>query len=180
MNKRDEILSTAYDVFLHRGYHNTTMKDIASNLSIKRTTLYDYFSSKESIVFALIENMFLTYPLVESEGTFQSKIDDLTLQILHRVKKNIGMYRILFSALPALDETMSKKISLWQKPIYNILDNIINQSTMTLEEKNHFIFLYLSLVSKVLSDYISNNQAIKPNEDFIRINQILFRWLNHA
>jgi TetR/AcrR family transcriptional regulator len=48
--KRAEILHAALRAFRDKGYHATTLDDIALHLGIRKTALYHYFPSKESIL----------------------------------------------------------------------------------------------------------------------------------
>ena len=54
--KRDrrskEILRAALRGFRERGYHATTLEDIAERLGVGKTALYHYFPDKESILYA--------------------------------------------------------------------------------------------------------------------------------
>ena len=44
------IISTASELFKTRGYHSTTMDDIAEKAEISRGTLFNYFPSKEALL----------------------------------------------------------------------------------------------------------------------------------
>jgi AcrR family transcriptional regulator len=48
--KRAAVLSTAAEMFLERGSHRVSMNDIADQLSITKSALYNYFSSKDEIL----------------------------------------------------------------------------------------------------------------------------------
>ncbi len=50
--KRAEILQAALRAFRERGYHATTLDDIAVRLSLRKTALYHYFPDKEAILYA--------------------------------------------------------------------------------------------------------------------------------
>lgn len=45
--RRLSILEKALDLFIHKGYTGTTVRDIASSLSISPALLFHYFDSKE-------------------------------------------------------------------------------------------------------------------------------------
>ena len=47
-----EILRAALRGFRERGYHATTLDDIAERLGVRKTALYHYFPDKESILYA--------------------------------------------------------------------------------------------------------------------------------
>jgi AcrR family transcriptional regulator len=49
--RRTQILRAALRAFRERGYHATTLDDIAKHLDVRKTALYHYFPDKESILF---------------------------------------------------------------------------------------------------------------------------------
>jgi len=50
--RRAEILHSALSAFRARGYHATTLEDIAKQLGIRSAALYHYFPDKEAILYA--------------------------------------------------------------------------------------------------------------------------------
>jgi len=50
--RRAEILQAALRAFRERGYHDTTLDDIAHRLGLRKTALYHYFPDKEAILYA--------------------------------------------------------------------------------------------------------------------------------
>jgi TetR/AcrR family transcriptional regulator len=50
--RRTEILHAALRAFRDRGYHATTLDDIAERLGVGKTALYHYFPDKEAILYA--------------------------------------------------------------------------------------------------------------------------------
>ena len=54
-SKKEQILDVSLSLFLEKGYDNTSISDILSNLNIARGTLYYHFESKEAIMDAIIE-----------------------------------------------------------------------------------------------------------------------------
>jgi AcrR family transcriptional regulator len=49
--RREEILRAALRAFRERGYHQTTLDDIARRLDVRKSALYYYFADKESILY---------------------------------------------------------------------------------------------------------------------------------
>ncbi|HEY6572517.1 MAG TPA: TetR/AcrR family transcriptional regulator, partial [Candidatus Eisenbacteria bacterium] len=49
--RREEILRAALRAFRERGYHQTTLDDIAARLDVRKSALYHYFRDKESILY---------------------------------------------------------------------------------------------------------------------------------
>lgn len=51
LRRRDEILHAALRAFRERGYHGTTLEDIAGRVGLRNTALYHYFPDKEAILY---------------------------------------------------------------------------------------------------------------------------------
>ncbi len=49
--RREQILHAALRAFREKGYHATTLEDIARRLGIRKTALYHYFPDKEAILY---------------------------------------------------------------------------------------------------------------------------------
>lgn len=49
--KREAVLRTAVQLFLEQGYHRATLNEVADRLNITKPALYNYFRSKEDILF---------------------------------------------------------------------------------------------------------------------------------
>lgn len=52
--RRNDIIEAAETVFFAKGYHNTTMDDIAKTAEFSKRTLYVYFNSKEQLYFEIM------------------------------------------------------------------------------------------------------------------------------
>lgn len=50
--KREAVLRTAVALFLEQGYHRATLNGVAERLNITKPALYNYFRSKDEILFA--------------------------------------------------------------------------------------------------------------------------------
>ncbi len=53
---RKKIVEAAYTLFLHKGYHATTMNAIAGSLGVTKPALYQYFPGKEELYAAVAEH----------------------------------------------------------------------------------------------------------------------------
>lgn len=51
--RREEILRTAASVFMERGYHGASMRDIAARLGVRQAAIYHYYPSKSAILEAI-------------------------------------------------------------------------------------------------------------------------------
>jgi len=51
---RTEILNSAAQIFSEKGYHGTSMQDIALSVNLQKASLYHHVSSKQEILFELL------------------------------------------------------------------------------------------------------------------------------
>ncbi len=54
MDRRSEILTTAGQLFRERGYHATSMRDIAASLALRGSSLYAHIDSKEEVLWEIV------------------------------------------------------------------------------------------------------------------------------
>jgi AcrR family transcriptional regulator len=67
---RHRILHAARELFVERGYAGTSVRDIAEHLGMTKGALYYHFSSKEDLLYALLE------PLLEALEEFVAQARD--------------------------------------------------------------------------------------------------------
>ena len=53
---QNKILDAAYEVFIGKGYSDTTMDDIVKRSEMSKGAIYHYYSSKKTLFLALIDH----------------------------------------------------------------------------------------------------------------------------
>jgi TetR/AcrR family transcriptional regulator, fatty acid metabolism regulator protein len=76
------ILGAASDLFVERGYHDTSMDDIAARVGIAKGTVYLHFASKEDLALALVEQGARAFAqrldaILASDGTPRAKLEKI-------------------------------------------------------------------------------------------------------
>ena len=56
LQKTEEIYQVIARLFAYRGYHSTSMREIARELGMNQSSLYHYFASKQDILFTLMND----------------------------------------------------------------------------------------------------------------------------
>jgi len=56
LRRRKEIFDASVHLFLDKGFNETSMREIAEAASVGKSTLYDYFSSKDEILISYFED----------------------------------------------------------------------------------------------------------------------------
>lgn len=81
--KKDKILESAYNRFLHYGYSKTTMNEIAGDVSMSKALLYYYFPDKSQLYVAVMRKLSNDYlqKLRNGAGTFNNLEDAFIFQV---------------------------------------------------------------------------------------------------
>jgi AcrR family transcriptional regulator len=79
---RERLTETAAELFATRGYSRTTINDIAEELGLRRSSLYHYFSNKEEILDALIDQQ-----TIEHAETLKGLLGDNTLSGAEKLQR---------------------------------------------------------------------------------------------
>lgn len=56
LRRRREIFEASVHLFLDKGFHETSMREIAKAVGVGKSTLYDYFKSKDEIIVSYFED----------------------------------------------------------------------------------------------------------------------------
>ena len=129
--RKQELLKIAYNMFLNKGYDNTSIDDIINEAKIAKGTYYYYFESKEATLEEVINmmineelatakqvlNMPISIPekLVGIITSLRPKIDEKEIQDTLNKKENIVMHekinnRIIEEAIPLLEQVVNEGI----------------------------------------------------------------------
>jgi AcrR family transcriptional regulator len=90
-NKKDQIRKAALVVFARRGFHSTTVAEIAQEAGTAKGTIYLYYSSKEEILIAIFRR-YIDGMLDFVDGLLDSALSVPEI-LAGFVKKQIDMFR---------------------------------------------------------------------------------------
>lgn len=99
--RRQELLKIAYELFITRGYENTSVDEIIDKAQIAKGTYYYYFPSKEQMLEEVIEMM------IDAEAEMARHIMETTIPVPQKI---VG----IITSLKPLDEEQPIKDALHQ------------------------------------------------------------------
>ena len=89
---RKKILDAALKLFTDRGYHKTTVAEIAREAGVSKGLTYNYYKSKEELLFAIIdhasESMFEVADQLVSGAGYQTALLNFLDAYFHFLKSN--------------------------------------------------------------------------------------------
>ena len=116
--EREElILRAAEEVLLEKGYHNTSIDEIAARVGIAKGTVYLHFASKEALVFALLMRGMQKLiqeinVIIAMKHSARSRLEDI-LRYVHG-----ELFSEHFQLLYALYESMTARQLILEKKEY--------------------------------------------------------------
>ena len=110
---RENILQAAALIFQQKGYHATSMQDIANAVDLKKGSLYHYVDSKQEILFALLnEALELILERLEFVADQQippeQKIRQITRAYFSFLAENPSLSSVLLLEYRSLEEEYKK------------------------------------------------------------------------
>lgn len=119
---RDEIIDAALAEFADRGYHKTSMTDIAKRLGVRHSLIYYYFKSKRELLGQVtkyaIDRMLGTFTemsraTIASLDEFRSFITRLGTALMSTVCEDPRLSQLLILQSSAVDLAMTQQFNEW-------------------------------------------------------------------
>ena len=165
--KRENLLSSAYTLFVRKGLNDTSISDITDNAGVAKGTFYLYFKDKCDIYEkAVIEKTRLLFD--------EAFIDTNNKNIIKFPDKLINMIDYIINSLTEnieLTKFINKNLSLGfysnVEDIYNIKDTItqeLKEYNKKIKEPNVTLYMIIELVSSSCYNSIINNIPMSIND----------------
>src|SRR5215471_2856694 len=126
------VLKTAAAIFAEKGYHSTSIRDIARATGMSLSGLYYYFSSKEELLFLIQDYCFGT--LVEDCKQLIAGVDDpvhrLRLLIenhLNYFVNNMNEMKVLSHEANSIGRDLFRKINTKKRQYVDLVINLLGE-----------------------------------------------------
>ncbi len=115
--KRSLIMSAALELFAEKGYHNTSIRNIALKAGISKGLMYNYFESKEELIrVIIIHGLVMLQQMIDPDGDGIITKDEMRLfiEMLFEMMKRDQHFWTLYFALmvqPIVIDLVNEKLS---------------------------------------------------------------------
>ncbi len=110
VERRRHLIAAAADLFLHRGYHATTMDDVARCAGMSKKTVYQVFSGKSELFDALLSDWLAPYAAPIEAGVRPPR-EVLTDALSRLANFVLSERQILMTRLLIAETSCSEEIS---------------------------------------------------------------------
>jgi AcrR family transcriptional regulator len=110
----EQLLNNALSLFCEKGYHSTSIEDIARQAEISKGLLYHYFKSKEEVLSTLVEirinDVLLVMNAAKTKSTPAQQIRHIAEGALEDVRQKPEAFRFYLNLFtqPKLDPVVAK------------------------------------------------------------------------
>ncbi len=117
----EEILRTAARLFAKRGYHATSVEDIANELDLQKGSLYHYFASKDALLNNIVKQQLNTAvnmirEILAVEESPKEKFKRAVHAHLHLFNQHADIYSIFkFENLSLIDPALARTVDKLSK-----------------------------------------------------------------
>lgn len=161
--RKEQILEAAVNLFSTKGYHGTTVRDIADSSGILSGSLYAHINSKEDLLFAIVDraaDQFLgaLAPIAAEPGPAAERLEAAMVAHIRVVAHSLPAATIFLHEWKALDH-----------------------------ERRHLILAkrseYEALLGKIIRDGVESGEFRAADEKFARLlflsaGNWLYEWYN--
>ena len=185
------ILQVAEEVFLERGYHETSMDEIASRVGIAKGTVYLHFPGKDDLIVAIFardmqEILRHLDASLDAQSSPQAKLEAL----LHFMYA--GLFHKRTQLLSSIYHSVDMRRLFAEKGncIKDLWENVVERVYLLLEEgkaRGEFdatlptsvmTSTFLSLLSPKSYERLISEDKLSPEDIVIHVGKIFFRGIS--
>lgn len=123
--KRGQILQAALELFAHKGFHATTVDEIARRSDVSKGLIYNYFKDKKDLLLTIVHQLFeqldQAFPQVDPDELSPKDLEEyilVSMQAIEMEPQILKMYFMLY---------MQPDIAQIVKPmVQSYLDKIVD------------------------------------------------------
>ena len=178
INKKNQILDAALQVFVKKGYSETRMIDIVKCSGLSKGAIYHYYAGKKDVFLALIEHWETqTFPdFYSRNGKKRSAADtlrDFAKEILKVFKDRSYVFHaeVEFWSLSNQDDEVRKRSQELYEKIINLFELVINKGIREnefIQVNSRMTAIYILSVFQGINWFcIFNDKQLKA-ENYIR------------
>ena len=168
VDRRHQILEVSLTAFSSRGYHNTSMNDIAESMSLTKPVLYQYFDSKRSLYLELLRHVgeqLLNEVTAAVTGTTdpREQTERGIIAYFTWVANNREAFALLFESSERVDEEFADIVSEFENGAAKAILPFI---AVNASEENLYTFAIglVGMVEAVSRQVIKNGREFQPEE----------------
>lgn len=169
--KKQLIMDTALELFAANGFENTTINQIAKKAEISKGLLYNYFTSKEELLEAIlnkgIDEMLAVFDPNKDGVLDNVEMEFFITQTFRMIKENRRMWKlfIAISFQPSVYKLIDKRSKELYEPMMASMIHYFKEKNFDNPQLETFMFS--ALMDGIAMDYVMAPE-IYPIDDMVK------------
>ena len=184
------ILDVAEEMLAEKGYHDTSMDEIAARAGVAKGTLYQHFPSKEDLVFALFERSLVQFEQTVEQAArapliARAKLERILSYVYQeRRGPHARLFQLLYHNMEIRKGLLEKKGQL-----RNHMEQVAGRIRTILEEGKAegafdpaistelMLLTFMSLLSLSTREHLLAQEQVLPEELVSQVGRIFFEGI---
>jgi AcrR family transcriptional regulator len=167
--RRRQLLDVALDVFAERGFHPTSMNDIAVAAGVTKPVLYQHFRSKRELYLALLDDVGgrLLATIAEATGSATSPREQVTAGFgayVRFVAEHPAAFKVLFGGGTRRDEQFAAEVRKVERVVADAIAALIEVPGLTQEERRLLANAIVGMAEGASRHWMEDDDAVAPEQ----------------
>jgi AcrR family transcriptional regulator len=179
--RKEQLLDVALHVFAERGFHLTSMNDVADAAGVTKPVLYQHFPSKRALYLELLRSVgdrLMAEIDAATAGTGPREQVQEGLRAYFRfVADEAPAYRLMFGGGTRRDSEFAEEAARVERSIAAVIAGLINVEGLTEPDRLLFAHGVVGLAEGTSRHWITGGVDLQPDEMAARVADLAWRGL---
>jgi AcrR family transcriptional regulator len=180
--RREQLLEVALHVFASRGFHQTSMNDVADAAGVTKPVLYQHFSSKRALYLELLELVSLRLMAAIDEATSaaagpRQQVERGLRAYFHFVVESPDEYQLMFGGGTRRDAEFAQEAARLERSIAQVIAELITVQGLVEHERVLLAHGIVGLAEGATRHWLGDALDLDADEVADRIADLAWRGL---
>ncbi len=180
--RREQLLEVALHVFASRGFHQTSMNDVADAAGVTKPVLYQHFTSKRALYLELLELVSHRLMAVIDEATGSAggpreQVENGLRAYFHFVVDSADEYRLMFGGGTRRDTEFAQEAARLERSIAEVIARLITVHGLAGHERLLLAHGIVGLAEGATRHWLGDDLDLDPDDVATRVADLAWRGL---
>lgn len=179
--RKEQLLDVALLVFAERGFHLTSMNDVADAAGVTKPVLYQHFGSKRALYLELLRMVGNRLMAVIDAATAgagpREQVAEGLRAYFHFVVDEAPAYRLMFGGGTRRDAEFAEEASRVERSIAEVIAELITIEGLGEGDRLLFAHGIVGLAEGTTRHWIGDSLELDPDEMAVRVADLAWRGL---
>lgn len=183
--RREQIVLAAIDLFSKKGFHKSTLRDLAEELGVSHASIYDYISSKEDIFFLIHDflDQLAMETIEKSVENIQNPIDKLR-RLIRGEFKLMGQWAnahlLLYQETHVLKDQLLKELLRKERDHVERFELVIEEAINQGQARDCNLRLVANLIKSMIDSWVIRQWDLRGAVGQLEAERTIFDLISNG